>query len=84
MELKVKLKIDGSFAHYAVKNEMNGIYIATLVEASYYTGHNYPRKIFLHKDEDGWKTDHHVKEVGLFIGQKIDEELQEDNLCLVP
>ena len=35
-----------------------------------------PKKIFLHKGEDGWQTDHHEKQIGLSIGRIIDEELK--------
>ena len=77
MELVVKIQITGSFALYAVKSHIDDIYIASLIKASYFITHNYPPKIFLYKNENGWQSDHYEKEIGLFIGGKIDEELNE-------
>ena len=78
MELAVKIQTEGSFVLYTVKHVRDGIYIASLIKTNNHrTGISPPpKKIFLHKGEDGWQSDHHEKQIGLGIGRQIDEELK--------
>jgi len=78
MELAVKIQTEGAFVLYTVKHVTDGIYIASLIRTNNHRTRNYPppKKIFLHKGEDGWQTDHHEKQIGLSIGRIIDEELK--------
>jgi len=78
MELAVKIQTEGSFVLYTVKHVRDGIYIARLIKANNHRTGIYlpPKKIFLHKGEDGWQSDHHEKQIGLGIGRQIDEELK--------
>jgi|GEM_PF-7069592 len=77
MELAVNVQIDGSFVLYTVKHVIDGIYIASLIKTSYTEFViTPPKKIFLHKGEDGWQSDHREKQIGLRIGRRIDKELK--------
>jgi hypothetical protein len=78
MELAVNIQIDDFFVLYKVRHVIDGIYIASLIKTA--TTEPVitppPKKIFLHKGEDGWQSDHHEKRIGLRIGRKIDDELK--------
>ena len=77
MELAMNIEIDDSFV-YTVNHVIDGIYIASLIKPGYHKNGKYPppKKIFLYKGEDGWKSDHPEKQIGLRIGRIIDEELK--------
>jgi hypothetical protein len=76
MELLVNIQIGESSVCYKVKREIDGIYIAKLINTRHYNNRNSPPQIFLHKGEDGWQSDHYDKQIGLHIGRKIDEALK--------
>lgn len=84
MILKVFIHLNGSSATYEVKHEIDGIYLATLLSKGVPISHQFPQKILLIKLRgDNWRSDCINKEIGLLIGQKIDEQERSPELLTI-
>ena len=73
MTITVSVQLDGFFATYEVKHEIDGIYKAILLNKPHQYNHHFPEKIILIRLGDGWTSDSPAKAIGLKIGQKINE-----------
>lgn len=69
----IHIHIEGSKATYEVSHEIDGIYKATIVNNGFRKNYNFPNELILVRIEDKWTSDHHFKELGMKIGEQIDE-----------
>lgn len=74
MGLTTSVQLDDSYATYEIKHEIDGIYKATLLNKNLSIHHQLPEKIVLIKLDGKWTSDCPNKEIGLQIGQKINEQ----------
>jgi hypothetical protein len=66
--------IDSCLASYEITPEMDGIYKAKLLsKISNFLQFEFPAQIILIKTESAWSSDHYPKELGLTLGNKIDQ-----------
>ena len=65
--------IDSSTASYQITPEVDGIYRGKLLNKVSGPHNQLPEQIILIKTNGGWSSDHSPKELGLILGDKIDD-----------